>query len=115
MMRNAVDLPQPEGPSSERNSPGWTSRSRPASARVPFAKFLPTPRSATSGATNVVEGGSDIATPGRRHSRIKSMLQIQSDFLIHELRGVSLAVIEIRFGDTGTHHLVEEILHARVG
>src|SRR6185295_7729805 len=32
MMRNAVDLPHPEGPSSDTNSPGRTSRSRPSSA-----------------------------------------------------------------------------------
>src|ERR1700722_7158540 len=115
MMRKAVDLPHPDGPSSERNSPGRTSRSRPASARVPFAKFLLTARNATSGAVEVVDGGSDIATPACGHPRIKSMLQIQSDFLVHELRGVGLTVVEIGFGDTGTHHLVKEILHARVG
>ena len=27
MIRSSVDLPQPEGPISETNSPGWTSRS----------------------------------------------------------------------------------------
>src|SRR5262249_29903743 len=37
MMRSAVDLPQPDGPSSETNSPGRTSRSRRPSATTPFA------------------------------------------------------------------------------
>ena len=49
MIRNAVDLPQPDGPSSDTNSPARTSRSRPLSATVPLGNVLPTPRSATSG------------------------------------------------------------------
>ena len=32
MIRSSVDLPQPDGPISETNSPGWTSRSMPSSA-----------------------------------------------------------------------------------
>src|SRR5712691_5090207 len=47
--RKAVDLPQPEGPSRDRNSPGRTSRSNRSSATTPFAYVLPTPRSATMG------------------------------------------------------------------
>src|SRR5580698_6376504 len=47
-MRSAVDLPQPDGPSSDRNSPCRTSRSRPDSASVPLGNVLPTPRNATS-------------------------------------------------------------------
>jgi hypothetical protein len=46
-MRSAVDLPQPEGPSRVRNSPGRTDRSKPSSATTPFANVLPTPRNAT--------------------------------------------------------------------
>ena len=49
MMRSAVDLPQPDGPSSARNSPARTSSSSLASARVPVGNVLPTPRSATRG------------------------------------------------------------------
>src|SRR5262245_35087793 len=49
MMRSAVDLPQPEGPSSDTNSPGHTSRLRRSSATTPLAKVLPTPFSATMG------------------------------------------------------------------
>src|SRR5262245_38626192 len=54
MMRSAVDLPQPEGPSSDTNSPGETFRLRRSSATTPLAKLLPTPLSATTG----VLGGS---------------------------------------------------------
>ncbi len=49
MRRSAVDLPQPEGPSSERNSPCRTSMSRPSSAVVELAKRLPTPSRRRSG------------------------------------------------------------------
>ncbi len=49
MIRNAVDLPQPDGPSSETNSPARTSKSKPLSATVPEGNVLPTPRSATRG------------------------------------------------------------------
>ncbi len=40
MMRSAVDLPQPDGPSSDRNSPSRTSRSSPSSASVPVPNSL---------------------------------------------------------------------------
>jgi hypothetical protein len=50
MMRSAVDLPQPEGPSSDTNSPGQTSRLSRSSATTPLAKLLPTPLSVTTGA-----------------------------------------------------------------
>ena len=48
MMRSAVDLPQPEGPSSDTNSPSRTARSKPCSATVPRSNVLPTPRSETT-------------------------------------------------------------------
>jgi hypothetical protein len=57
MIRNAVDLPQPEGPSSERNSPSRTSSVRPASAAVPVENVLPTSRSATSTVPEKGAGG----------------------------------------------------------
>ena len=58
MMRSAVDLPQPDGPSSDRNSPCRTSKSRPLSASVPLGNVLPTPRNATSeGPEECVAGG----------------------------------------------------------
>src|SRR5688572_5459324 len=53
MMRSAVDLPQPDGPSSERNSPSRTSRSKLSSATTPLPNTLPTPRSETMGAAEI--------------------------------------------------------------
>ena len=47
--RSAVDLPQPDGPSRETNSPRAIARSRPSSATVPLANCLATPESATRG------------------------------------------------------------------
>src|SRR5262249_14800507 len=52
MMRSAVDLPQPDGPSSDTNSPCRTLRSRRSSAVTPLAKVLPTRLSATTGAAD---------------------------------------------------------------
>ena len=93
MIRSAVDLPQPEGPRSDMNSPVRTSKSRPASARVPLGNALPTPRSATSGSEEAgVAGGIVIA----------SLLlgpQIEPDFPVDELQRVGPAVIEARFDD----------------
>src|SRR5262249_8391134 len=53
MMRSAVDLPQPDGPSNDTNSPGRTLRSRRSRATTPFAKVLPTLLSATTGAPDL--------------------------------------------------------------
>src|SRR5262249_6951029 len=46
--RNAVDLPQPEGPSSDTNSPARRSRSKRSSATTPLANVLLTPCSVTA-------------------------------------------------------------------
>ena len=54
MMRSAVDLPQPDGPSSDRNSPSRTSRSSPSSARTPLPNSFSTPRSDTIGADSAM-------------------------------------------------------------
>src|SRR5262249_13276025 len=51
--RSAVDLPQPDGPTSETSSPARTARSSPSSAVTPLAKVLPTPLSATTGGPSV--------------------------------------------------------------
>src|SRR5215472_5092030 len=59
--RSAVDLPHPEGPSSETNSPGRTSRSSPSSAWVPLAKVFDTPRSATTESPAAERGDDDEA------------------------------------------------------
>ena len=47
MMRSAVDLPQPEGPSSETNSRSPISKAASRKATTPFGKILLTPRSET--------------------------------------------------------------------
>jgi len=47
--RSKVDLPQPDGPRTLRNSPASTSSETLASAWTPFAKTLETPRTPTSG------------------------------------------------------------------
>src|SRR4030088_3194932 len=46
--RSAVDLPQPDGPSSDTNSPLDTSRSSGPSAVTPLSKTLVTPRKRTA-------------------------------------------------------------------
>ena len=49
MMRSAVDLPQPEGPSRLTNSPWPISSDMFCSATVPLEKTFDTPRRETSG------------------------------------------------------------------
>src|SRR4051812_39426314 len=44
-MRSAVDLPEPDGPTSTMNSPSRTSRSRSRTPTVPSANALVTPSS----------------------------------------------------------------------
>src|SRR5437588_6369505 len=108
MMRSTVDLPQPEGPSSDRNSPRRTLKSRFASASVPFGKVLPTPCSASSEVEvcSAVAGGI---------GNLSLWPQIEPDLLVDELQRVALAVIEVRFRHAGSHHFVEKIFHARIG
>jgi hypothetical protein len=64
---SSVVLPQPEGPSSVRNSPARMSRSTGASARVPFAKTFSAPAMATIGAPtpSSAERGAVRAGPSR--------------------------------------------------
>src|ERR1700691_6677617 len=106
MIRKAVDLPQPEGPSNANSSPSRTSRSSPASARVPLGNVLPTWRSATSGAE------CDAATAS---FALVLRPQIKSDLLVDVLQRIGVIVIEAGLGDARAHHFVEKILHARIG
>src|SRR5690348_2025262 len=123
-MRRAVDLPQPEGPSSETNSPDLTSRSNSESATVPFANVFCTPRRETNGADEI--GRSRVASmrrtqdnfnnpPGRWAGRRGLLLQIKPDTFVHELKRVSFLVIEIGLEQARFHHLAEEVLHAIIG
>src|SRR5579862_207829 len=57
MMRRIVLLPQPEGPSRLRNSPGCSARSTPSSASVPLAKRLVTRSRATSRGSTLSSAG----------------------------------------------------------
>src|SRR5262245_577680 len=54
MIRKAVDLPQPDGPSSERNSPRRSPRPRRSGATVPLPKVLLTWCRATTGVVGAV-------------------------------------------------------------
>ena len=52
MIRSSVDLPQPEGPISETNSPGWTSRSiRSSASTSPRSKRFESPVTETAAAS----------------------------------------------------------------
>src|SRR5262249_38697863 len=83
IIRNAVDLPQPEGPSSETNSLSRISRSSPDSAVTPLPNVVATPRN---------DGWRG------RHIRLRarSLLrpQIDTHALVHELQRVGFLVIE---------------------
>src|SRR5579871_3260482 len=46
--------------------------------------------------------------------RARLLAQLQSDLLVHELQCVGLAVVEARLHHPGSHHLCEELRHARV-
>src|SRR5262245_8978650 len=80
MMRNAVDLPQPDGPSSETNSPSRTSRLSRASATTPLANVLPTPSSAT---TEALDGGGGA---GQGADTLRNGLGGRSGVILHEMR-----------------------------
>src|SRR5262249_45575362 len=78
MMRSAVDLPQPDGPSSDTNSPGGTSRSSRSRPSTAFAKVLPRRWSATTGATDAE--GSVGTLQWSLHEARRQMLLPQSGF-----------------------------------
>src|SRR3954463_12927604 len=74
-MRNAVDLPQPDGPSRLRNSPRCTVSVMLLSARVPLEKTLETPRITTTGRTGVGLAGAAAAEVGAS-VRVKSSVRV---------------------------------------
>src|SRR5260370_4437174 len=63
--RNSVVLPQPEGPSSAKNSPGKISSDRPATALTPEKRLL-TASNRTSGAAAGSPGDADARGTPRR-------------------------------------------------
>src|SRR5215472_18894380 len=96
-MRSSVLLPQPEGPSRLRNSPGLTSRSMPASASRPAAKRFATPRSSRIGSSDATDSG------------------FHPDFLVDELQRVRLFVIHVGGVEPGLRHGVEKVHPAGIG
>src|SRR5438552_11856149 len=57
MTLSSVDLPQPDGPSRQTNSPGATSRSMFSNARMVCVNCLRTPRMCTAASDPATEGG----------------------------------------------------------
>ncbi len=68
-MRRRVDLPQPEGPTTETNCPRPTVRSTPCRAMVPFGKVISTFRKSSS-VSVVVTGGGAVVVTGTSGSRV---------------------------------------------
>ena len=61
---SSVDLPQPEGPRIDRNSPRRTSRSTGSSARVPFDQVLVALSTATAGGSARSRRGAEALRAG---------------------------------------------------
>src|SRR5436305_13939529 len=99
--RSAVLLPQPEGPSRARSSPGPTIRSSPASASMPPANRLVTWRSRTTG-----------SGPGAGSTRT---LELHAHPLVDEPQGVGLGEIDRGRVDAGPDHRGREQFPASVG
>src|SRR6185437_9458619 len=85
MRRSKVLLPQPDGPKSERNAPGATPRSMPASAAVPLRKVLLISATSTIGAA---DAAALIAAYSFGYSA-------HPDALIDEAQSVALLPIEV--------------------
>ena len=68
IIRSVVVLPEPDGPSIEKNSPSYTSRSMPATATIgytpPVSMTLATRRPASSSPKRLTTPSSRIATLG---------------------------------------------------
>src|SRR5262249_9099227 len=132
IMRSAVDLPQPDGPSRLTNSPWATSIDMFCSATVPFENTFETPRSETSrlradscrataglavsevGVGTVTfmssknyrmtNGPARCAGPRRRSSFGPLFLQVHAELLADELGRVHLRDIEAGFDRARFHH-----------
>ena len=95
-MRSAVDLPQPEGPSSDRNSPSRTARSRPSSATTPLANVL---RHAAQADGERRQAGLDSPTKFWLIDIDAALrlggAQLDADALVDEAQRVGLAEVEI--------------------
>src|SRR3954452_17766412 len=110
MRRRIVDLPQPDGPSSVRNSPRRTSRSTPARASTPPGKVLAIrlSRKRLSSDRRSTNG----STIGQRRRRCSGPDRQAN--LVYESEGIGPLVIGIRRDDFRRDHLVEKTPHSLV-
>ena len=105
IMRSVVVLPQPDGPSSAKNSPGATVRSMRSTTRVLPSKLFSTRSRRTSAATRAVgtlthrDGtcNSASATQKPRHARVDVVLALVVPFPVDldQLRDLRLGVVEL--------------------
>src|SRR5258705_11175681 len=96
MTRRLVVLPQPEGPSSVRNSPRATSRSTASRPTMPPAKILETVSSLTSGSGAIT----DLRRLGGIHPKDLAALAARIAECVGEraLEGETVAGLEHIFG-----------------
>src|SRR6478735_1130770 len=106
--RSAVDLPQPDGPSSEMNSPLRTARSSGPSAMTPLSYAFVTPRRLTARAVSPASTPDELLTDDMDLALRLARAQLDADALVDEAQRIGLAEVEIRLHDAGLHHLVEE-------
>ena len=107
MSRSAVDLPQPEGPSSVRNfaSGGWSGNPEGGDA-IGEALADPAQRDQRLRHCRDARRHSD---PADREGRSSS-----PNLFVHEARRIALGEGEIGREDAGLGHFVEETAHTRV-
>ena len=94
MIRSSVDLPQPDGPIRETNSPGSTSRSMPSSAVTPALNCFETPLSETRFHATCSGARFRISRSSRTTAR-KNMMpsSAQATIVAHEIRGLGRVVL----------------------
>src|SRR5690349_7649388 len=73
MIRSSVDLPQPEAPTSVRNSPSAMSRSIPVRTST-LPNDFPTPRSSTLAMLGLVHGSRRLCRPPRRIDLVQDVV-----------------------------------------
>src|SRR5437763_269431 len=102
IMRKVVVLPQPEGPSSAKNSPGATRRSTLSTTRVRPSKLFSTRSRRTSAAVRgrsliVTRMGSASSAQDAGYARVDVILALVVPFPIDldELRDLRLGVVEL--------------------
>src|SRR5882724_8602419 len=104
-MRSVVVLPQPDGPSSAKNSPGCTIRSTRSTTRVLPSKLFSTRSRRTSAAVRAVgllliagrRRGSASSPQDTRDARVDVVLALIVPFPVDldQLRDLRLGVVEL--------------------